>query len=144
MLTRADFLLGGDNVNLVPGFLENGLYAVRTFDSGSLATPVPDMGVARWYPTTCTLQDGTTLIAGGSTAEGGGYGSDSALNEPTYQVSSILGVPFQMTICQARLQQISLLSLQLLDAVCCDVEYISPSSSSCPQTYSSHAATNVQ
>lgn len=85
---------GGDNVNLVPGFLENGLYAVRTFDSGSLATPIPDMGVARWYPTTCTLQDGTTLIAGGSTAEGGGYGSDSALNEPTYQVSSTLAVSF--------------------------------------------------
>ena len=71
----------------MPGFLENGLYAVRVFDGG-LATPVPDMGVARWYPTTCTLQDGTTLIAGGSTAEGGGYGSASALNEDTYQVSS--------------------------------------------------------
>jgi len=47
---------------------------------------VADMGVARWYPTTLTLQDGLIMIAGGSTAEGGGYGSDSALNEPTYQV----------------------------------------------------------
>ena len=78
---------GGDNLNLVPGFLDNGLYAVRqfTFPAG-LRTVVPDMGVARWYPTTLTLQDGMIMIAGGSTAEGGGYGSASALNEPTYQV----------------------------------------------------------
>lgn len=48
------------------------------------------MGVARWYPTVITLQDGLTIIAGGSTAEGGGYGSDSSLNEPTYQVSNSL------------------------------------------------------
>lgn len=78
---------GGDNLNLVPGFLDNGLYAVRQFTfPATLATVVADMGVARWYPTTLTLQDGTIMISGGSTAEGGGYGSDSALNEPTYQV----------------------------------------------------------
>lgn len=80
-------IAGGDNLNLVPGFLDNGLYAVRqfTFPAG-LKTVVADMGVARWYPTTLTLQDGTIMISGGSTAEGGGYGSDSALNEPTYQL----------------------------------------------------------
>ena len=78
---------GGDNLNLVPGFLDNGLYAIRQFTfPATLNTVVADMGVARWYPTTLTLQDGLIMIAGGSTAEGGGYGSDSALNEPTYQV----------------------------------------------------------
>ncbi|DBB01553.1 TPA: hypothetical protein ACH3X1_000201 [Trebouxia sp. C0004] len=80
-------IAGGDNLNLVPGFLDNGLYAIRqlTFPA-TLKTVVADMGVARWYPTTLTLQDGLIMIAGGSTAEGGGYGSDSALNEPTYQL----------------------------------------------------------
>ena len=88
---------GGDNLNLSPGFLDNGLYAVRHFQFPStLSTVVGDMGVARWYPTTISLQDGLIIIAGGSTAEGGGYGgstaegsgiaSDSSLNEPTYQV----------------------------------------------------------
>ena len=83
---------GGDNLNLVPGFLENGLFDVRHFDfPGSISTPA-EMGVARWYPTVATLPDGTSLIAGGSTAEGGGYGggdsygSENALNEDTYQV----------------------------------------------------------
>lgn len=65
------------------------------------------MGSARWYPTAITLPDGTTLIAGGSTAEGGGYvgdaaseGSDgtSSLNNPTYQVSSAWG-PDSGTVC---------------------------------------------
>ena len=71
----------------MPGFLDNGLYAVRHFQfPNTLSTVVGDMGVARWYPTVITLQDGLTIIAGGSTAEGGGYGSDSSLNEPTYQV----------------------------------------------------------
>ena len=78
---------GGDNLNLVPGFLDNGLYAVRQFTfPDTINTVVADMGVARWYPTVLTLQDGLIMIAGGSTAEGGGYGSDSALNEPSYQV----------------------------------------------------------
>lgn len=81
------FIAGGDNLNLVPGFLDNGLYAVRHFQfPNTLSTVVGDMGVARWYPTVITLQDGLTIIAGGSTAEGGGYGSDSSLNEPTYQL----------------------------------------------------------
>ncbi|KAA6429206.1 MAG: hypothetical protein FRX49_00602 [Trebouxia sp. A1-2] len=80
-------LVCGDNLNLVPGFLDNGLYAIRQFTfPATINTVVADMGVARWYPTTLTLQDGLIMIAGGSTAEGGGYGSDSALNEPTYQV----------------------------------------------------------
>ncbi|KAL0050698.1 hypothetical protein WJX82_005338 [Trebouxia sp. C0006] len=80
-------IAGGDNLNLVPGFLDNGLYAIRQFTfPGTLNTVVADMGVARWYPTTLTLQDGLIMISGGSTAEGGGYGSDSALNEPTYQL----------------------------------------------------------
>lgn len=88
---------GGDNLNLYPGFLENGLFDVRHFSfPGSISTPA-EMGVARWYPTVVTLPDGTSLIAGGSTAEGGGYGSeqagmdtDSALNEDTYQVAAVL------------------------------------------------------
>lgn len=79
-------IAGGDNLNLVPGFLENGLFDVRHFDfPGSISTPA-EMGSARWYPTMLTLPDGTSLIAGGSTAEGGGYNSDSSLNNPTYQV----------------------------------------------------------
>lgn len=80
-------IAGGDNLNLVPGFLDNGLYAVRQFTfPDTINTVVADMGVARWYPTVLTLQDGLIMIAGGSTAEGGGYGSDSALNEPSYQL----------------------------------------------------------
>lgn len=83
-------IAGGDNLNLVPGFLDNGLYAIRQFTfPATLNTVVADMGVARWYPTTLTLQDGLIMIAGGSTAEGGGYGSDSALNEPTYQLYNL-------------------------------------------------------
>lgn len=58
---------GGDNVDLNPPFLTNGLQSVRDYnpDAPSYTLPVT-LPTGRWYPTLVTLPDGRILIVGGS------------------------------------------------------------------------------
>ena len=58
---------GGDNVDLNPPFLVNGLQTVRDYDPAGPSYTVPaTLPTGRWYPSLLTLPDGIILIVGGS------------------------------------------------------------------------------
>ncbi|CCO36399.1 Galactose oxidase Short=GAO [Rhizoctonia solani AG-1 IB] len=83
--------LGGNpRVDIGGGSSANGLQGIRHF------TPCDDgncdiyespqrirMTSSRWYPSSCRLSDGSTIIVGG--AYGGGWTNFDALNNPTYE-----------------------------------------------------------
>lgn len=56
----------GDPLNLIDGFLTNGLQTVRLFDPATQTYQVVgEMERGRWYPTVNVLADGDLLIVGG-------------------------------------------------------------------------------
>lgn len=68
MLPNGHVLIaGGDNVDLDPPFLTNGLQSLRDYNPDDPSYTLPAMlPTGRWYPTLVTLPDGHILIAGGS------------------------------------------------------------------------------
>ena len=71
LLAHADslnylLLVIGDSLNLIEGFLTNGLQTVRVFDpTNQTYRVVGEMERGRWYPTVNVLADGNLLIVGG-------------------------------------------------------------------------------
>ncbi|CAE6341149.1 unnamed protein product [Rhizoctonia solani] len=83
--------LGGNpRVDIGGGSSANGLQGIRHFtpcDDGSCdiyeSPQRIRMTSSRWYPSSCRLSDGSTIIVGG--AYGGGWTNFDALNNPTYE-----------------------------------------------------------
>ncbi|KAK9832391.1 hypothetical protein WJX74_008758 [Apatococcus lobatus] len=76
-------IAGGDNVDLNPPFLTNGLQSVRDYNPDEPSYTLPEtLPTGRWYPTLVTLPDGHILIAGGSQVEAGGYAAGCSNNLP--------------------------------------------------------------
>lgn len=56
----------GDGLNLIQGFLTNGLQTVRVFDPANQTyRVVGEMERGRWYPSVTVLANGNLLIVGG-------------------------------------------------------------------------------
>ena len=56
----------GDPLNLIEGFLTNGLQTVRVFDPATQTYQVVgEMERGRWYPSVTVLATGDLLIVGG-------------------------------------------------------------------------------
>ena len=57
---------GGDDLNLNPPFLTNGIQAVRVFDPVTRKIElVAELDRGRWYASVMTMADGNLLILGG-------------------------------------------------------------------------------
>ena len=58
--------LAGDNLNLNPPFLTNGVQVIRLFNpSTQNYSVIAEMDRGRWYPTIMSLPDGNLLVVGG-------------------------------------------------------------------------------
>ena len=57
---------GGDDLNLNPPFLTNGIQAVRVFDPLTRKIElVAELDRGRWYASVMTMADGNLLVLGG-------------------------------------------------------------------------------
>ncbi|DBA68157.1 TPA: hypothetical protein ACH3X2_013911 [Trebouxia sp. C0005] len=88
-------IVGGDPLNLIEGFLTNGLQTVRVFDPATQTYQVVgEMERGRWYPSVTVLADGDLLIVGGMQQEAGGWAADespSTTSQPTVKCAPNTG-----------------------------------------------------